>query len=82
MFVEDVAFVIWKWDWLDEYDDDSSGTESRTSIEVIPETPSPENSDEEYDEEASASTVAIDVQSQVTHTITFKCMGSANFRVT
>ena len=83
MFVEDVAFVIWKWDWLDEYDDDSSGTESRTSIEVISETPSPENSDEEisdeefYDEEASASTVAIDVQSQVTHTITFKCMGSA-----
>ena len=30
-----------------------------------------------YDEEASTSTVAIDVQSQVTHTITFKCMGSA-----
>ena len=56
MFVEDVASVIWKWEWLDEYDNDSSGTESRTSIEVIPETPSPENSDEEYD---GASTVAL-----------------------
>ena len=75
-FVEDVAFVIWKWKWLDECDDDRSETESRTSIEVIPETPSPIGSDDECDEAALVGAVAIDVTPQVTHTITFKCIGS------
>ena len=71
VFVEDVAFIIWKWDWIDE--DFESGTESSTSsIQVIPETPLQSDSDHDDDEILLASAIC----TQVTHTVTFKCIGT------
>ena len=75
VFVEDVAFIIWKWDWIDE--DFESGTESSTSsIQVIPETPLQSDSDHDDDEILLASAMALDICTQVTHTVTFKCIGT------
>lgn len=80
VFIQDVAFVIWKWEWADECYERESDAESRTSIEVIPETPPPPDSDEddsdEDDEPSRCGAMALDVCLQVTHTVTFKCIGT------
>ncbi len=74
VFVEDVTFVIWNWEWVDECYGYESDTES-SSIQIIPETPPPSVESDE-DETSVVDAVALDVCPQVTHTVTFKCMGT------
>ena len=74
VFLENVAFIIWKWDWID--DNFKGGIESSTmsDIQVIPETPPQIDSDDES--KLADGAMALDLCSQMTHTVTFKCIGT------
>ena len=79
VFVDGVAFVIWKWEWVNEHYEYASDGESRTSTEIIPETPPLHGSDHDNGEEPSLcldGATALKVCPQVTHTVTFKCIGT------
>lgn len=69
VFVEDVAFIIWDWEWIGE-DFDSDDIESATSVPVM----DPSDSEDGGSGDATASD-SPDC-SEVTHTVTFKCIGS------
>ena len=74
IFLENVAFIIWKWDWID--DNLEGGTESSTTsdIQVIPKTPPQIDNDDESIRAGGA--MALDLCTQMTHTVTFKCIGT------
>ena len=67
VFLENVAFIIWKWDWID--DNFEGGTESSTmsDILVIPETPPQIDSDDES--KLADGAMALDLCSQMIHTV-------------
>lgn len=64
------VFVIWTWDWMEPSDDDSDST--RESAVNSPELFS--NADDEIHTEE---TETIDKNPILTHTVTFKCIGSS-----
>jgi len=75
VFLENVAFIIWKWDWIE--DNFEGGTESSTTsnIRVIPKTSPQIDSDDESILADGA--MALDfLCAQMTHTVTFKCIGT------
>ena len=63
-FIEDVIFVIWDWKWIKE-DSDSGSDTSAASILV----PAFDSEDDSNSDDAPDS-------SEVTHSVTFKCIGS------
>lgn len=70
VFLEDVAFIIWDWEWIHEDFDSASDTEPAMSIESTPD-------NESEDDEDSDAVVPVNCSVNVmTHTLTFKCMGS------
>ena len=78
--VDSVVFVIWQWEWK-EAADDLNTSDSDDEITVIPETPLDESSDDETDNEEqklvqAAASISIGTSPVVTHTVTFKCIGS------
>ncbi len=77
--VQDCAFMIWHWEWRDGENSDSD-EESTTDITIIPETPPPPSDDSDRDDDESladaAASLAITSTPMVTHTVTFKCIGS------
>ena len=78
--VDSVVFVIWQWEWK-EAADDLNTSDSDDEITVILETPLDESSDDETDNEEqklvqAAASISIGTSPVVTHTVTFKCIGS------
>ena len=76
-FMDDAAFVIWKWNWREEFEIASESSEAE--ITVIPETPpsSPMSvsfSDGEHSDEEDSAVAGCD-KALITHELTFKCIG-------
>ena len=74
--VEGEMFVIWKWLWAEQEQEDavSDCSEDNDSITVIPETPLTSEDDTDMDTDNDGS-VAEAVQ-DIFHMVTFKCIGS------
>ena len=74
------ALVIWKWKWTDQdetFEDNASDDEE---ITVIPETPpavsDEEEAEEEEEQEEECDGFHLGFSPIVTHTVTFKCIGT------
>ena len=76
-FIDGTVFIIWHWEWQEDI---SSDEDDRTSITVIPETPTisdSENSDDDSTTDLTASLSQLTTgDTVITHTVTFKCIGS------
>ena len=80
-FVEDMVFIIWKWEWRDGgefvfHDDDVDDS----TITVVPETQltiesGTEDVEDAEEESKQPLNFALPTSSTITHTVTFKCIG-------
>ena len=76
-FIDGTVFIIWHWEWQEEF---SSDEDDRTSITVIPETPSISDSENSDDDSTTNLTASLSLlttgDTVITHAVTFKCIGS------
>ena len=78
-FIGGTVFIIWHWKWQEE--DCSSDEEDRTTLNVIPETPTISDSENSDDDGSTTDLMAslsllTGGDTIITHTVTFKCIGS------
>ena len=76
-FIDGTVFIIWHWEWQEDF---SSDEDDRTSITVIPETPSISDSENSDDDSTTNLTASLSLlttgDTVITHAVTFKCIGS------